>query len=437
MEPSLYHFFKGKNLNSEMDSEQQKQQISSFIKRSLSSNNLSIFIGSGCSVPAIPLMSKTMSVILEDNKILELVKKYLELKSVDLFKEYLSNRKTWDEVTEKEIEEIELVECLIKNNNFTLISELHDEKLTDKTSLIKYLDFFYRNYSDIESLLNWLQNGINFNPKDKELLYAFETIKSKFIETIPSLKSEGSDKYDGNVFEIFRKFYKHVFEPRNAESPKVSIFTTNYDLFNEKGLEANNIFYTTGFTSNLQKKFDINQFKYRLVDDTNRYKDRWQPISKEANLYKIHGSINWKTMHDGELYQVEDNPNNESVVIYPTMLKHKETSQAPYSELFREFSNALQKKNTTLIVMGYGFPDEHINTIISQNLKNQDFTLIIFGDNTEKKMLNFYEEHKNSNLHFIGGDTSDKQKGHHFEVIVDEFLDYVPTSNQQGENSDE
>ena len=85
--------------------------------------------------------------------------------------------------------------------------------------------------------------------------------------------------------------------------------------------------------------FDINQFKYRKVDDTDRYKDRWQPVSHEANLYKIHGSINWKTLSGGELYQVEDNSDAQSVVIYPTMLKHRETAQAPYSELFREFSN--------------------------------------------------------------------------------------------------
>ena len=49
------------------------------------------------------------------------------------------------------------------------------------------------------------------------------------------------------------------------------------------------------------------------------------------------------------------------------MLKHKKTAQAPYSELFREFANILQVPNTKLIVMGYGFPDEHINNIISQN----------------------------------------------------------------------
>ncbi len=53
-----------------------------------------------------------------------------------------------------------------------------------------------------------------------------------------------------------------------------------------------------------------------------------------------------------------------------------------------------------MIVIGYGFLDEHINNIIAQNLKNQDF-----------------------NLHIIGGSLSEiEQKAHYFQFIVDNFL---------------
>lgn len=426
MNPKLYHKFKGQSLNEELDLEQQKQQISTFIKRSLLSKNLAIFLGSGCSVPVIPLMSKTMGEILEDDKILNIVKRFLDGKKVDVFLKYLTDRISWEQEVEKD--KISSFLMNLEQTESSLIGELKNEIETN------YLEDFYRSFSDIESLLNWIQNGISYNPNDEELIYAFENIKSKFIATIPT---QESSKYDSEVSKTYSKFYNHIFKQRSIESPKVSIFTTNYDLFNEKALEDNNITYTTGFSSGLSKKFDINQFKYRQVDDTDRYKDRWQPISNEANLYKIHGSINWKTLSGGELFQVEDNSDSETVVIYPTMLKHRETAQAPYSELFREFANALQKKNTTLIVMGYGFPDEHINTIISQNLKNQDFTLIVFGDISEPNMEAFYKEHENLNIHLIGGKIDDEQKGHFFKVIVDEFLSYVPEGNQQGEDNDE
>ncbi|WP_276421728.1 SIR2 family protein, partial [Lactococcus garvieae] len=145
----------------------------------------------------------------------------------------------------------------------------------------------------------------------------------------------------------YSKFYQKIFEYRTPESDKLSIFTPNYDLFTEYALEYNNISYATGFTTDLTNKFDINQFKYRLVDDTNRYKNKWQPVKKEANLYKMHGSINWVQDSEGQLYQRNYKKlESERVVIYPTQLKHQETAQTPYSELFREFSNCLQKPNT-------------------------------------------------------------------------------------------
>lgn len=433
MEANLYHKFKGQDLNEDLNLEKQKQRISAFIEQSLQSKNLAIFLGSGCSVPAIPLMSKTMGKILKDNKILNTVKSFLDGKKVEVFKEYLKDRKS----SEKEEEEKDKIDSLLvalgKREN-SLIADIKSKRINNCN---KYLKDFYGSFSDIESLLNWLQNGISYNPNDKDLVYASKNIKEKFIATIPTQKAKEYDKNHSEVPKIYSGFYNHIFKKRKIEWPKVSIFTTNYDLFNETALEDNNIIYTTGFSLGLTKKFNINQFKYRQVDDTDRYKDRWQPISNEANLYKLHGSINWKTLPGGELCQVEDISDSETVVIYPTMLKHKETAQAPYSELFREFANTLQRKNTTLIVMGYGFPDEHINTIISQNLKNQDFTLIVFGDINEPKMKAFYDEHENSNIHLIGGKFNNYQKGHFFEVIVDEFLKYVPEVSQQREDNDE
>lgn len=413
---SIYHFYQGKDENERLDLEQQKQNISSFIKAQFSAENLVFFIGSGCSVPAIPLMSQTMKTIIKKHDdILSVIKEFLKTKNVGLLINSLDDKDTLKE---------ELVK-LYKDPRLGTIGDLNkyiiQNQLCCEEQFLKSYDDFCSSFSDIESLLNWIQNGLNFRPNNKDLLNIFRILKEEFIASIPKLDS---NEYKGDVFKTYADFYQFVFSNRTEESSKISVFTTNYDLFNEYSLEANNVAYTTGFPSTLAKRFDINQFKYRLVDDTNRYKDKWQPVFKEANLYKIHGSINWISGEDGFLYQSNSTiTDDDVVVIYPTMLKHKETAQAPYSELFREFSNCLQKKNTTLIVMGYGFPDEHINTIISQNLKNQDFNLIIFGNKNESKLNDFYEEFKNRDLHLIGGQF-DNKNAHHFSVITEEFLNY-------------
>lgn len=361
-------------------------------------------------------MSQTMKTIIgKHSDILCVIKKFLNTKNVSLIINSLDDKETLKE---------EIVR-LCESHGLETFAGLYDHiiksQLWNKEQLLEIYENFCSSFSDIESLLNWIQNGLNYNPKDEELLNAFRILKDEFIASIPKLDS---DLYKGDVFKTYADFYKFVFSNRTEGSSKISVFTTNYDLFNEYSLEANNIVYTTGFPSTLAKRFDINQFKYRLVDDTNRYKDKWQPVFKEANLYKIHGSINWISGEDGFLYQSNSIVTDDDVVvIYPTMLKHKETAQAPYSELFREFSNCLQKKNTTLIIMGYGFPDEHINTIISQNLKNQDFNLIIFGNKNESKLNDFYEEFKTRDLHLIGGQFDNKNT-HHFNVISEEFLNY-------------
>lgn len=133
----------------------------------------------------------------------------------------------------------------------------------------------------------------------------------------------------------------------------------------------------------------------------------------------MHGSINW-IEKENNIVQTPEGKDN--VIIYPTILKHQETAQTPYSELFRELSIQLQKPNSTLVTFGYGFGDDHINNIIFQNLANQDFTLIAFGDIGENKLKMIQEHHKkNQNFHIIGGKINDS-KAHYFEYIINNFM---------------
>lgn len=92
---SIYHFYQGKDENEGLDLEQQKQNISSFIKAQFSAENLVFFIGSGCSVPAIPLMSQTMKTIIgKHGDILFVIKQYLDTKNVNLLINSLDDKET-------------------------------------------------------------------------------------------------------------------------------------------------------------------------------------------------------------------------------------------------------------------------------------------------------------------------------------------------------
>lgn len=394
---NLYHFQGSQNiLETENEFELQRKEISQFMNREVlnKNKNLNIFIGSGCSTPAVPLMTATMKEILNDYE------------HPDIKKEFITFLKLAGEHVE-------------------IFDKYLDSGLDDKEWKVAKL---YDNFCNIEGFLTYLQQKINVEineSKLKRLEGIFSSVKKQFITSIPKYLDR---EYKGNVASIYTNFYNKIFEKRQYESSKLNIFTTNYDLFNEIALEHNSINYSTGFTNNLTSKFNINQFNYRLVDERNRYKDKWQPTTKEANLYKLHGSINW-IEKENEIVQTNE-VNDDNVIIYPTILKHKETAQTPYSELFRELSIQLQKPNSTLVTFGYGFGDDHINNIIFQNLANQDFTLIAFGDIDENKFEVIQENHgKNQNFHIIGGKLNGS-KAHYFEYIISNFMIFEDDINE-------
>lgn len=360
-ETSLYHIRTGSNRLEGLSFLDQKKQVKKLLMDCLMSKNLNILIGSGCSVPAIPLMRTTFNKIKEENQDLKL-------------------------------------------GNFGGDS------------------------SDLEGYLNWLNTGIKFIEEfpghesySSDLIKyrrSFLTTKQSLLETIPKRYDE-LNELENNVKSNYIAFYNLLFSVRGIKNySPANIFTTNYDLFNEISLESLSIHYTNGFRGNVRRIFDPTVFQLRLVDDQHRYKDKWSVIRNYIKLYKIHGSIDWY-FDNNEIVQKSPNTDTENAVIYPTINKHFETQQTPYAEMFRALSINLQKPDSTLLILGYGFPEQHINQLISQALSNEDFSLIIFGNREETNAAAFLHSHQHKpNLHFIGGTVNAEGDGHHFSNVL-------------------
>lgn len=365
---SLYYLREGKDILKDASFEEQRNRICMFLQRSIESKNLNILIGSGCSLPAVNLMGIT-------------------------FKS-------------------------LKQQNESLILGGYDG-----------------DSGDIEGYLNWLNTGIRFidqntNPTEEELKYK-EELKNSFKVTKEFLINSIVRDYqnvDKNILiskQNYQSFYSSIFSIRDIKNyAPVNVYTTNYDLFNEIAMELLNIQYTNGFRGTVNRVFDPAVFQLRLVDDENRYKEKWSVIRKYVKLYKIHGSIDWR--YDDEIKNVVQSSigdtSLEDVLIYPTINKHLETQQTPYSELFRALTINLQKPDSTLIIVGYGFPDQHINHLISQSLANEDFNLIVFGNRNEKNAEEFIKLHQHkANFHFIGGTIETSDDGHFFSNVINYF----------------
>ncbi|MDQ0195364.1 SIR2 family protein [Paenibacillus wynnii] len=384
IKPSLYHLRNGIDINEGNDFKNQKKDISNVLKQVCSkSDNLHFLLGSGCSLPAIPLMGNTFMALKRSQPDLN-----------DILGKYKEENK------------------------------------------------------DIEGFLNHLNHGLNFLEPDSyqynKIEEAFNITKKFILKTINLNYNVKQDdqllKGDADTLatlELYLRFYRSVFSYRdfNKQVSPINIFTTNYDLFSEVALEKIGIHYTNGFKGFVSRRFEPSVFRLRLVDEENRYKEKWSAVRRFVKLYKIHGSIDWKYDEHDQTIKQSKNVNtdfSQEILIYPTVHKHLESQQSPYSELFREFTNNMQKRNSTLIVIGYGFPDEHINQLISQSLQQDDFNLIVFGNKFEQNAQLFINKHKEtSNLHFIGGNFDSENDGHYFNNIIQLLEDGINSADSE------
>ena len=219
------------------------------------------------------------------------------------------------------------------------------------------------------------------------------------------------------VREIYKSFYSKISQ-RTRKTP-VSVFTTNYDLFNEIALDELGFQYNNGFSGTYKRKFNPIRYGYTYVENMNLSKNVWERVPSFFNLVKLHGSISW-TRCDGQIWEHDyaDISDDDVVMIYPTPLKDRTTLMTPYSDLFRVMENRIVQKNSILIVLGYSFSDDHINRIILNGLAVPSFRLVVFGDGDNIQRLVRVGDSRITVIY----SKNQGEKIHYFKNFVDKVL---------------
>lgn len=216
------------------------------------------------------------------------------------------------------------------------------------------------------------------------------------------------------VKKIYKEFYSRISQ-RNRKTP-ISVFTTNYDLFNEMALDELGFLYNNGFSGTYKRKFSPASYNYAYVESMNLNRDIWERVSSFYNIVKLHGSISWlrdnNEVWERDYKQIND---DETVMIYPTPMKDRTTLMTPYSDLFRVMENRILQKNSTLVVMGYSFSDDHINRIILNGLAVPSFSIVIFGQGANIDKLRNLDDDR---IIIINSD----DKIHYFKNIVEKVM---------------
>lgn len=215
------------------------------------------------------------------------------------------------------------------------------------------------------------------------------------ILLVKNLIYEGCRNLNLSKLKNYKLFVKKLLARDPSQSlPRTKIFSTNYDLAFEHTFDLLGVHYFNGFSGTVNRKFNPSVFEsdlhYRKLKDQSVVERH----DKVIDLVKLHGSINWKRSDigiDGNIYGISEitamealpDQSNE-VMIYPTPSKVGDSMQMPYSAMFRIFHQTVVRRETTLIVVGYGFSDEHVNEVITQALTIPSFRLIIVGKRSLK-----------------------------------------------------
>ena len=224
----------------------------------------------------------------------------------------------------------------------------------------------------------------------------------------------------------FNDFLRKVLtRPLNLR--RTNLFTLNYDCLVEKAADANGVIMLDGFVGTARRIFRPEAYDHDLYFPGDTTEGRVHRLDRVIHLLKLHGSINWvsekPTWDNPYGVSVQAQPTEGSrILVYPTPAKYGETLGMPYAELFRRFAASVVRPQSTLIVIGYGFGDPHVNTIIHQALAIPSFTLVVvepFPLGPDSKSENFVARlraRRDGRLWLLGGSTFGTFKG---------FVEYV------------
>lgn len=155
---------------------------------------------------------------------------------------------------------------------------------------------------------------------------------------------------------------------RSSRQRAVEIFTTNYDLLIERALEDERQVVFDGFVGSHRPFFHPESLTRADL----------APGSAWVRLWKLHGSVNWSWhVVQGRRRIVRTEPIGSGELVLPSSRKYDESRKEPYVALLERLGRFVMQDDALLISCGYGFCDEHINSVLFDALAGPTRTHLV------------------------------------------------------------
>lgn len=340
-----------------------------------------------------------------------------------------------------------------------------------------YLDIL----SNIEQLLTELNDDKTItDDKQKALIRA--SILNKYFDGVIEkntniLDETSTDLKLTSTLNSYKTFFRTInqlilLRRNKLLSKQVNIFTTNIDIFLERGIEDVGLESNDGFSKGFKPKYDLSNFKKSIFQKSLHFDNSSEiPV---FNILKIHGSLTWRNEKDNIYFdslldqaQKVQTTNRKSLlsvdtakdtvsslgaklpkriherdfknfleeydklgIVNPTKGKFQQTVlDQKYYDLLRIYANELERENTLLFVMGFSFADEHIRDLtIRVANSNPTLMIYVFAHTTQakeelEKILDIEKNVKNKNIAIASPTQSEKKDD--FSYSFDEINERV------------
>jgi hypothetical protein len=281
---------------------------------------------------------------------------------------------------------------------------------------LSYLANAYFIGSDLSSPFSGVQWKGSASPTQEELALFIANIgKAIFAECALTLPDTGPAAAIAEDIAPHLAFLSKLVA-RDSNLGRAHLFTLNYDTLFEQALELLGIQYFDGFTGRADARFDPSVYGLDVYYPGEVAEGRVRRFDKFLHLYKLHGSIHWQ-VRDGELrarhpdlrdfktYRDMDCAGKATafekltkdfpiVGILPTANKFAQTLTMPFAHLFRSFQIRLSAPQTFLLVLGYGFGDDHVSHIIEAALMNPSLVMLVVEPNPKSGTIDRIRRYK-------------------------------------------
>lgn len=219
-------------------------------------------------------------------------------------------------------------------------------------------------------------------------------LEAKIVESTGELIAQRERDILANVFSNkrvlpFSRLLKHMLKPTTG----IPVVTTNYDRLIEVAVEEAGLGVDTLFVGHFagelnEKESRLSFFREATLRGRNvqyRFRDR-------VNVFKPHGSLDWyyregkPVRHPGDLALPR-------LIITPGINKLRRGYESPFDR-HRERANDAIDKARQILVLGYGFNDDHLETYLRNRIMSGTPTLILTR-NLSEKALQFARQYAN------------------------------------------